>query len=252
MAPSLTTFLAAGTLLTAALAAPAADWSSSKNFQQNNRHHGGEKWHRYSVDQVQTLKPQMPTLDGLAPNTNVTLFVPVLGVSNQNYTCNGTEFVQTEAESGATANLFDITSLLMTGEADAATLAQDFKDGRLRGRLGPQIGLHYFSEDNVPVFNLTAAPEEAVLAGAKIGSVDAPDAEMDIPWLFLLDAQNGVSRKLNTVYRVDTHKGVNHRESCREVGKTKSKAYAAQYWLVGIVRNEPFEQEADVLRRFYY
>lgn len=223
MAPSLYSFLAAGALLTTVLAAPA----DVRN--QRGRHQGGSTWHRYSEDRVQSLKPVMPTLDGLASNTNVTLFVPVLGVGNQNYTCNGTEFVQTEPDSGAVADLFDITGLLLRDSSSADSLAQDFKDGRLRG-LGPQIGIHYFSEDNVPVFNLTEAPDEAVLAGAKIGSVEAPDSEMDVPWLFLLDAENGVSKKLNTVYRVDTDKGVKHREMCHEVGKVVEKPYAAQYW----------------------
>lgn len=234
MAPSLATFLTVGSLLTIALAAPAADWPPRKNYQKKRPHHGDNKdsnqWHRYSAAQIQTLKPQMPTLDGLAPNNNVTLFVPVLGIGHQNYTCNGTDFVQSEPQSGALANLYDITSLLMSGDADANTIAQDYSNGRLRGELGPQVGLHYFSEDSVPVFNLTGAPEEAVLAGAKISAVPAPDAKGNVPWLFLMDAGNGVSRKLNTVYRVDTDKGVNHWEKCRQEGKTKSVKYAAQYW----------------------
>lgn len=225
MAPFLYSILATAALLTTTtLAAPAP------TTQRSRPHNPPSTWHRYSTSQLQTLKPRMPTLEGLAPNTNVTLFVPVLGVGTQNYTCNGTDFVQTEAASGALAQLHDITDLLMSGRADANTLAQQYvEDGRLAG-LGPQVGLHYFSADNVPVFNLTGAPEPAVLAGAKIASVDAPDAKMDVPWLFLLDAQNGVSQKLNTVYRVDTEKGVNHREKCRVEGKTKEKHYAAQYW----------------------
>lgn len=225
MAPSLTILLALGALFTSALAAPAAE------AQRRQRHDTAPApWHRHSTAALQTLKPAMPTLPGLAPNTNVTLFVPVLGVGTQNYTCNGTEFVQTEAQSGAVAALYDISDLLMRDAGAAATLAQDYAAGALRAPLGPQVGLHYFSADNVPVFNLTGAPEEAVLAGAKIGSVDAPDSEADVPWLFLLDAGNGVSRKLNTVYRVDTDRGVKHREMCRVEGKTKEKAYAAQYW----------------------
>lgn len=236
MAPSLyTTLLAAGSLLSTALAAPAAipqTPSCGNNPPVEPADEVPSTWHRYPSSRVQTLAPRMPTLDGLASNTNVTLFVPVLGIGTQNYTCNGTAFVQTEASSGALADLYDLTALLLEDDGvDTTTIAQDYKAGRLdTSTLGPAIGLHYFSADNVPVFNLCAAPEEAVLAGAKIGAVDAPDAEADVPWLFLLDAGNGVSRKLNTVYRVDTDAGVKHRETCSEEGLTREKKYAAQYW----------------------
>lgn len=226
MAPSLYTLLAAGSLITAAFARPAPE----AQREAGNRGNGNNsKWHRYSTDELQQLKPSMPTLDGLASNSNVTLFVPVLGIGNQNYTCNGTHFVQTEASSGATADLFDITALLMNDASVVDTIAEDHQDGQLEG-LGPQVGLHYFSEDHVPVFNLTEAPEEAVLAGKKVAGVDAPCKESDIPWLFIQDAGNGVSKKLNTVYRVDTDRGTPKRDTCREVGKTKVKPYAAQYW----------------------
>lgn len=222
MAPSISTLLTLGTFLTTTLAAPA------DHHSQRNRHNGA-KWHRYSEPQMQSLKAAMPTLEGLAPNANVTLFAPVLGIGTQNYTCNGTDFVQTEPQSGAVAALHDISGLLMRDNSNVDSIAQDFKDGRLRG-LGPQIGLHYFSEENVPIFNLTEAPEEAVLAGAKIAEVDAPDSKLDLPWLFLLDANDGISKKLNTVYRVDTDEGVNDQESCQQVGKVVEKPYAAQYW----------------------
>ena len=254
MAPTLYTVLAASTLLTASLAAP---WRGNNGDYYPRYHHGSstssasscgptdevdtveavgtaetsqpQTWHQYTDDQLRTLAPQMPTLEGLASNTNVTLFAPALGIGNQNYTCNGTNFVQTESASGATAQLYDLTELLMGGQTDVATIAQQSTTLRQQSSL-PHLGLHYFSDDNVPVFNLTQAPGAPVLAGKKIGSVKAPAAEADIPWLFLLDAGNGVSKKLNTVYRIDTDKGVQDEMTCSEAGQVVERPYAAQYW----------------------
>ena len=193
------------------------------------------QYHTYSPKQLQELKPSQPDLPDLTCNSNVTLFLPTIGVGSQNYTCNGTDFVQSIPTSGALAKLYDISNPLMDDTIDADGLSKAVSLGKFNlDESTPEIGLHYFSEaDNTPIFNLSSATNSPVIAVKKVSAVDAPNAKRNVAWLFLQDAGNGISSgDLTTVYRVDTFRGVKHRETCTEcqTGKQIEKQYVAQYW----------------------
>ncbi|KAK4541516.1 hypothetical protein LTR36_007962 [Oleoguttula mirabilis] len=189
----------------------------------------------------QQLQPQQPTLDGLPSNSNVTLRYVALGVGNQNYTCNGTAWVQTNAGDGALATLYDATSWLAADTSAIKTLPANrlarFKaanDGQDLANLLPYLkplGIHYFDESNRPTFNLTHANPPLVLSSRKIDSVAAPVADA-IAWLYLLDADDGITDGLKAVYRVETAGGVAP-SSCSsgQTGSQTSIPYAAEYWL---------------------
>lgn len=189
-----------------------------------------------TVEQLQTVQP---TLDGLASNSNVTLVVAALGIGHQNYTCNGTEFVQTVAGSGALADLFDITDYLRKHPNKIDSISEDCASGECQKECSPltskPIGVHYFdfeaaSDKNIPTFNLSSADPPMAIQGSKIGDVPAPEST-DVDWLFLQAvAGDSINNGLTEVYRVDTLGGVPSRTTCSKEGKTTSVPYLAQYW----------------------
>ena len=226
MARSLCSLFAVGSLLSLAhcLPTPPYEWP--------------EHWpHHPKLLSTEQLQEEQPTLNGLPSNSNVTLFAATLGVGVQNYTCNGTEFVQSVKGSGAEALLFDITELLKSGAENVNTVAEQCSNGQCPECLEINlIGNHYFHffEDkdlNTPIFNLSHAKPPSVLAGTKIGDVPAPDSKDDVDWLFLTDGNKRITQHLTEVYRVDSNGGQPANGlSCHKKGKELSVPYAAQYW----------------------
>ncbi|KAK5120716.1 hypothetical protein LTR85_006074 [Meristemomyces frigidus] len=190
---------------------------------------------------AQQLQSQQPTLNGLPSNSNVTLRYVALGVGNQNYTCNGATWVQTDAGDGALATLYDATAFLSLDTPAIKTLPSDrlaqFKatnecqdTANLLPYLTP-LGIHYFDESNRPTFNLSHANPPLVLSSRKCDSVTAPVAGA-VPWLYLIDANDGITNGLKAVYRLETAGGTAP-SSCpsAETGSQTSIPYAAEYWL---------------------
>lgn len=190
---------------------------------------------------AQQLQSQQPTLAGLPSNSNVTLRYVALGVGNQNYTCNGATWVQTSAGDGALATLYDATAWLAVDTSAIPTLPANrlaqFKAAdecqelsNLLPYLSP-LGIHYFDAGNRPTFNLSHANPPLVLSAKKIDSVPAPAAGA-VPWLYLLDADDGITEGLKAVYRLETAGGAAPSScSSAESGSQTSIPYAAEYWL---------------------
>ena len=230
MAPTLYSLLALGSLLVSTYCMPAPAGSASRRGGPPECEDGSNQ-----ILSTEELQAKQPTLEGLASNSNVTLIHATLGIGHQNYTCNGTEYVQSEPGSGATALLYDITDFLKAHPDHIDTVAEDFKEARysfIESALTSNlIGNHYFSEDVVPIFNLSKAENAPVLSGVKIGDVPAPDSE-DVDWLFLTaNPMDGITHDVSEVYRVDTYKGTLDDLTCDDSSpRYKRSAYAAQYW----------------------
>ena len=69
------------------------------------------------------LQNQQP-LNGLTSNQNVTLKHVGLGIGLQNYTCNGTAYVQSLPGSGGYATLYDVTDYLAAKPQQAGSLTR--------------------------------------------------------------------------------------------------------------------------------
>ncbi|KAK5133775.1 hypothetical protein LTR08_007425 [Meristemomyces frigidus] len=189
---------------------------------------------------AQQLQSKQPTLDGLPSNSNLTLQHVGLGAGTQNYTCNGTAWVQTGAGDGAFATLYDAASLLAASTTSISSLPSGrlaqykrVKECQELANLLPQLsilGNHYFDANNRATFNLSQANPPLVLSAAKLDSVQAPVADA-ISWLYLVDANDSISRGLKAVYRVETAGGVAP-SSCTsaQMGSSTFIPYAAEYW----------------------
>ena len=239
MAPKLYSLLAIGSILSSTYCLPhnlPDDCPPTDPYHRSHNHDHG------NILSIQELQTKQPTLTGLASNANVTLFVAALGVGTQNYSCNGSEYVQTIDGSGAKANLFDITEYLEHNPDRIDHVAQAYMESE-NGSKHPglselltsnYVGYHYFdfdhkTETNIPTLNLTQAAGAPVLSAAKIGDVKAPNSN-NVDWLFLKDANDGISDGLVEAYRVDTEKGVLSDLTCKPGDKPKAIKYAAQYW----------------------
>lgn len=179
-----------------------------------------------STLQLQTEQP----LEALPSNSNVTLIHSTLGIGHQNYTCNGTAFVQTEPGDGAVAFLYDTTAFLQRRPNAVNTLAErcNYESCRFPQLLNRLLGEHYFTADLIPTFALSEADPPLILSAAKAGDVPAPDST-NIDWLLLTANPAAVSEGLSEVYRVDTFGG-KPPATCSSVGEMTSIPYTAQYW----------------------
>ncbi|KAI7360641.1 hypothetical protein KC354_g8698 [Hortaea werneckii] len=190
---------------------------------------------------IQELQSKQPLLDGLPSNTNITLRYVALGVGVQNYTCNGTSYVQTQSSDGALATLYDATSYLASNPSAIGSLSierleayeesQHCEESSNREPQLPTLGEHFFTSDMVPTFDIFEAEPTRKLSAAKIQAVEAPVSDA-VSWLYLVDCEDGTSDGLEAAYRVETAKGVAP-SSCtsEETGSQVAIAYAAQYWL---------------------
>ena len=189
---------------------------------------------------AQQLQSQQPLLDGLPSNSGLILQYVGLGVGTQNYTCNGATWVQTGPGNGALATLYDATSWLATHTSSIPSLPSNrlalykiVNEHQVLANLLPclsVLGNHYFDANSRPTFNLDHANPPLVLSAAKIDSVKAPVLDA-IPWLYLADANDGITRGLKSVYRVETAGGVAP-SSCTsaQTGSRTFIPYAAEYW----------------------
>ncbi|KAI6830124.1 hypothetical protein KC340_g653 [Hortaea werneckii] len=190
---------------------------------------------------IRELQSKQPLLDGLPSNTNITLRYVALGVGVQNYTCNGTSYVQTQSSDGALATLYDATSYLASNPSAIDSLSierleayeesQHCEESSNREPQLPTLGEHFFTSDMVPTFDIFEAEPTRKLSAAKIQAVEAPVSDA-VSWLYLVDCDDGTSDGLEAAYRVETAKGVAP-SSCtsEETGSQVAIAYAAQYWL---------------------
>lgn len=179
-----------------------------------------------TIEELQARQP----LDGLPSNSNVTLVYAALGIGHQNYTCNGTAYVQSKTGDGASALLYDVTRFLEYNPREIKRLAQDcnYAACKYPQILDNLLGDHYFSALVEPTFNLTRAQPPRVLSAVKTDAV-TPNPK-NVAWLFLTaNPANDITNGLKEAYRFDTYRGVAP-ASCDEVGETVSVAYTAQYW----------------------
>ena len=190
-----------------------------------------------SAQQLQSLQP---TLTGLPSNSNLVLQYVGLGVGTQNYTCNGSTWIQTSVGDGAFATVYDATSYLAAHTSSISTLPSNrlaqyklFNECQDLANLLPYLsvlGNHYFDASNRPTFNLSHASPPLVLSAAKLNSVAAPVSGA-IPWLYLGDANDGITQGLKAVYRVETAGGVAPSScSSAQAGANTDVPYAAEYW----------------------
>lgn len=223
MRTSLNTLLTIACCIHFAYSAPAPkeSGSSPKPYSPKKEHTGNPK-----ILTVEQLQAQQPS-NGLPSNSNVTLVYSTLGIGNQNYTCNGTAYVQTEPGDGAVAQLYDTTEFLRRNPSEINTLSQDcnFEDCKYPHLFSLLLGQHFFTADLVPTFDLFNADPPLLLSGVKDGDVPAPDSS-DVDWLFL--TQKDPSQGLSEVYRIDTFQG-KPPSSCSGNGDL-SVPYTAQYW----------------------
>lgn len=227
MKTSLYAFVTLGCLLYSAYGLPAPTKSNgrSKPYPPNYKksiHH-----RILTTEQLQFEQPP----SNLPSNSNVTLVYSTLGIGHQNYTCNGTAFVQTKPGDGATALLYDTTEFLERNPDEINTLAQDcnYRKCKYPQLLSRLLGNHYFSAAIIPTFDLSHANPPLILSAVKSGDVPAPESN-NIDWLFLTaNPPDGISRGLSEVYRIDTFHG-KAPASCHNDGQTTSIPYTAQYW----------------------
>ncbi|KAI7185097.1 hypothetical protein D0869_00215 [Hortaea werneckii] len=189
---------------------------------------------------TQELQSKQPLLDGLPSNTNITLRYVALGVGVQNYTCNGTSYVQTQSSDGALATLYDATAYLASNPSAISSLSIErleayeashhCEESSNREPQLPNLGEHFFTSDMVPTFDLFETEPQRKLSAAKIQAVEAPVPDT-VSWLYLVDCEDGTSEGLEAAYRVETAKGVAP-SSCNseETGSQVAIAYTAQYW----------------------
>ena len=201
--------------------------------------------------------PTLPLSDltgdsaGVLPVPTTAPIVIALGLGTQNYTCNGTTGKYDSA--GALARLFDATHYLSKYPSQVETLPQMYlekcnqDDCKLdpssnndwqtfacpdkvnhefnRSQL-PILGEHFFANGTNPRFDLYNA--DLYLSAQKAKSVPAP-VDTAVPWLYLIDANDGASEGLQSVYRVVTAGGVQP-ASCDTPGAKIEVPYAAEYW----------------------
>lgn len=181
------------------------------------------------------------------PSPTSTPFVIAVGMGHQNYTCNGTAWVQSETKDGANATLFNVTRILDSSPASVANLSSQYlqvhPSGNTKRNCGggthqdaaalnwTVLGHHYFDYGLRPTFNLTGAGlPTRVLSAKKAGDVKAPNATA-VDWLHLVDAGDGVTQNLQSVYRVETVGGVATGSCDSGNNQTfQSVPYAAEYW----------------------
>ncbi|SPN98812.1 related to malate dehydrogenase [Cephalotrichum gorgonifer] len=225
-----------------------------------------EKVRRYKVldapPECDVSKAVLPTSpDPLpVPDDSTVIRHVAIGRGTQNYTCTANA-TAAPVPAGAVATLFDASCLAAT-QPDLLTVLSHlaisyhpsplpfasssanagFGDGP-RPRLGPSdlevSGVHYFTAEGMPFFDLELADAGSV-GVAKNASSPAPgDApvglggEKAVGWLRLL-APEGKTGKggLEEVYRVDTVGG-SPPATCNGMPETFQVEYAAQYWFMG-------------------
>jgi hypothetical protein len=185
-----------------------------------------------------------------------------LGLGYQNYTCNGTSFVQTAPSSGAIANLYDITNDLSPSNIDTISPAalKKFEACLTATSCVPaqgqdcdlchtiamaasepdalrQTGLHLFDRPaaaQVPNFDIYDSNDfisvkRAGGVAAPAGSYTGSNGLGTVAWLYLVDNASGRSHGLSSVYRVETAGGVAP-STCTAAGTQVFIPYAAQYW----------------------
>lgn len=227
MAPTLHTLLAFGLFLTSAYCIPAPGMSKPHHtYHPKPTAHGGPPHQVLTVQQLQTLQP----LNALPSNSNVTLQYTTLGIGTQNYTCNGSVYVQSGANNGAVAVLYNTTPYLRShpNQINNLTTYCNYQNCVIKGLKKHVLGEHYFSAAGVPTFDLYNAHPALLLSAQKIGDVKAPQAG-NVDWLLLDASPSAPSNGLTEVYRIDTDGGVAP-SSCSTPGMQTQIPYAAQYW----------------------
>lgn len=112
-----------------------------------------------------------------------------------------------------------------------------------------RVGEHYFTAAGTPTFDLSGALSRAdeengntqslfasvkkdADAPAPEGACSGRDGGKAVPWLRLVDAQDGKSKGVKEVYRVDTAGGA-AQESCAGLEGEVTRDYAALYYFYG-------------------
>lgn len=235
MAFALTRLLALSALVATGLSLPAqGQWPGS--------HGQSPSCNPAPAKHLAALQAEMPTTAGLPPNTNVTLKYAAVGVGHQNYTCNGTNYVQTGQGDGALAVLYDATHWFYTNKSLLETLPGERLQAFINNNgnqwatdIDPRmriLGLHFFDSEVRPNFDLFNANPPLYLLAAKIDAVVVEPG--DVAWLFLVDEDQfnpsaGLTNGLNSVYRVETAGG-DAPATCTTAGQALDVPYAAEYW----------------------
>jgi hypothetical protein len=194
-----------------------------------------------------------------------------LGIGHQNYSCDATGKL---TATGATAVLYNVKSALthaswltpsLPGLAlsysglrsdnvasnavkggDAEDFSRNLNAGGIEGL--DKLGIHFFTDDKAPLFNLYEADTPGRLVGkvfqktpAPQGSCAGPEGTGAVDWLLLEDDKTGRSYGgLTNVYRVETAGG-QPPKTCSGMapGSIVRVPYAAEYWFYGPLAQTP-------------
>jgi hypothetical protein len=169
-----------------------------------------------------------------------------LGRGTQNYTCDLSNSTAVPVAAGAVAVLYNASCMaaaypeLLERLPGTAIHLSPVDTTRLLGVRGPLApsGAHYFRDKTTAFFDLDMPDPErgfGKVACKKREAVAAPPAapvgqagEKAVPWL-LLDAVDGTTDNVKTVYRVNTAGG-SAPATCRGQAATFQVDYAAVYW----------------------
>ncbi|KAG5947806.1 hypothetical protein E4U53_006376 [Claviceps sorghi] len=187
-------------------------------------------------------KAHMPVgLDGLpAPDAGTTVRHVAVGRGRQNYSCDANNAEATPKAIGAVATLFNATCMAALYPdllSRIPAMAVHFKLQDAQEKLGPTVlprsGLHYFTDDSTPHFDLDT-PREAIgqVVCAKNSSSNAPATaavgqlgEKAVSWL-RLTTKSGTTGDIKHVYRVDTAGG-SPPATCKDMPSNFQVEYAA-------------------------
>ncbi|KAF5018722.1 hypothetical protein F66182_9281 [Fusarium sp. NRRL 66182] len=196
------------------------------------------------VDPVCDLSQAKMPLDGQLPSPakGLTLKHVAVGRGTQNYSCDASDPSSAPVATGAVATLFN-----------ASCVAAQYPDllERIPGmavhfpltdanKLGPASlpvsGLHYFTADGVPFFDVRTEDREIGEAPcAKNSSAPAPSlsakgqlGEAAVPWLRLTTVE-GATHKMKEVYRTTTAGG-SPPATCQGMNAEFEVEYATVYW----------------------
>lgn len=140
------------------------------------------------------------------PESGAIVKAVVLGIGTQNYTCVDSVPIST----GAVAGLYDMSN-------DGCPYHLPYNNNK--------IGDHYFTQKNVPTFDLYGAVPSIYFSGIKVANATVRSDSID--WLYLL-ANTAAPNKGNikATYRVRTSGGLPS-SPCEE---DQYIPYMAEYW----------------------
>ncbi|EGS17463.1 uncharacterized protein CTHT_0067900 [Thermochaetoides thermophila DSM 1495] len=179
------------------------------------------------------------------PSPGLVLKHIAIGRGTQNYTCD--PGAEKPRQTGAVATLFNASCTVATSPELASLLGhaalqfplhQSLETQRLAPSNLAVSGVHFFTKDGAPWFDLDVSPlwKMGGIVGAKNTSAQAPETaakglggEPAVPWLKLVAKES--TGGLQEVYRIETVGG-SAPQTCSgmPIGREFQVEYATQYW----------------------